>query len=159
MTTSPSAGTAVKSSLRDASVDRLGCLVRHWTWADEAMARFERELAAGWDYDEDPLSDHPFGSYYHWCALLCALAEAALDQSLVPPLDLNSIRQDVDASLPKLTASRQLLTVIPTSLEEQPRIVDLLHDDNLSRLRRIHRAFGEAIRREQMSREIESLDP
>jgi hypothetical protein len=101
----------------------------------------------------------PFGSYYHWCALLCAFAEAALDQSLLPPLQLDPIRQDIEVSLPKLRTSRQLLTVIPASLEEQPRVVDLMHDDSLSRLRRIHRAFGEAIRQEQMSREIDSLDP
>jgi hypothetical protein len=32
-------GTArrVEASLTDASVDRLSCLLRHWTWADEAM--------------------------------------------------------------------------------------------------------------------------
>jgi hypothetical protein len=23
--------------------------------------------------------DHPFGSYYHWCALLCGFSEAALE--------------------------------------------------------------------------------
>ena len=46
-------GAAGNGSLRNASADRLACLFRHWTWADEAMARFERELAGGWDYDED----------------------------------------------------------------------------------------------------------
>jgi hypothetical protein len=159
MSTPTATGTAVNGALSDASVDRLACLLRHWTWADEAMARFERELAAGWDYDDDPMSDHPFGAYYHWCALLCAFAEAALDHSLLPPLQLDAIRQDVEASLPGLRASRRLLTVIPASLEEQPRIVDLLHDDSLSRLRRIHRAFSEALHQEQTSREIDSLDP
>jgi hypothetical protein len=158
MSTPTAIGTAIDKALSDASVDRLACLLRHWTWADEAMARFERELAARWD-DDDPMSDHPFGSYYHWCALLCAFAEAALDHSLLPPLQLDAIRQDVEASLPGLRASRHLLTVIPASLEEQPRIVDLLHDDNLSRLRRIHRAFGEALHQERTSREIDSLDP
>jgi hypothetical protein len=39
-------------SLRDASVDRLACLLRHWTWASEALARFDRELADGCDYGE-----------------------------------------------------------------------------------------------------------
>jgi hypothetical protein len=86
MTTPTVTGTAVNGSLSNASVDRLACLLRHWTWADEAMARFERELAAGWDDEDDPMSDHPFGSYYHWCALLCGFAEAAHDQSLLPPL-------------------------------------------------------------------------
>ena len=46
--------------LRDASINRLACLFRHWTWAAEAMARFERELADAWEYDDDPLADHPF---------------------------------------------------------------------------------------------------
>ena len=27
---------------KDASVERLACLFRHWTSADEAMARFDR---------------------------------------------------------------------------------------------------------------------
>jgi hypothetical protein len=158
MSTPPATGAAMNRALSDASVDRLACLLRHWTWADEAMTRFERELAEGWDDDDDPMSDHPFGSYYHWCALLCAFAEAALDQSLLPPLQLDAIRQDVEESLPGLRACRELLVVIPASLEEQPRIVELLHDDNLSRLRRIHRAFGEALLRERSSREIDSLD-
>jgi Cyclophilin-like family len=70
----------VNGSLRNASVDRLTCLVRHWTWADEALARFEQELAGGWEYDEDPVADHPFGAYYHWCALLCGFSDAALEQ-------------------------------------------------------------------------------
>jgi hypothetical protein len=40
-------------SLQGASINRLACLVRHWTWADEARERFERALAHGWEYDED----------------------------------------------------------------------------------------------------------
>jgi hypothetical protein len=123
------------------------------------MARFDRELADGWNEDDDPMSDHPFGSYYHWCALLCGFAEAALDHGLLPPLQLDAIRQDVEASLPVMRACRDLLVVIPASLEEQPRIVELLHDDNLTRLRRLHHAFGEALHQEQISREIGSLDP
>ena len=145
-------------SLGDASVDRLACLLRHWTWADEARERFERELAEGWDDDADPMSDHPFGSYYHWCALLCGFAEAALDHGLISSLQLDPIRQDIEASLPTLKDCRQLLVVIPATLEEQPRIVDLLHQDNLSRLRRLHEAFGKALRLEQTAREIDSLD-
>ena len=104
------------------------------------------------------MSDHPFGAYYHWGALLCAFSEAALDDGLLPPLQLETIREDLEASLPRLRACRELLVVIPASLEEQPRIVDLLHDDNISRLRRIHRAFGEALHLEETSREIDSLD-
>ena len=158
MSTQVVAGTAVNGSLSSASVDRLACLLRHWTWADEAMVRFEQELADGWDYDDDPMSDHPFGSYYHWCALLCGFADAALDRGLLSPLQLDAIRQDLEASLPWLPTCRQFLVVIPASLEDQPHIVDLLHDDNLSRLRRLHRAFGEALHQEQISREIDSLD-
>jgi hypothetical protein len=150
--------TAANVSLNSASVDRLASLLRHWAWTEEAMARFGREVDAEWDYGDDSMSNHPFGAYYHWCALLCAFAEAALDHSLLLPQQLDRIRQDIEASLPGLRASRQLLTVIPASLEEQPRLVDLLHDDNLSRLRRIHRAFGEALHQEQTSRELNSLD-
>jgi hypothetical protein len=44
-------------------------------------------------------------------------------------------------------------------LEEQPHVVDLLRDEpTLGRLRRVHEAFGEALREERMSREIDSLD-
>jgi hypothetical protein len=75
-------------------------------------------------------------------------------------LQLEPIRQDLEASLPGLRACRQLLVVIPVSLEESPRIVDLLRDgETLPRLRRVHNAFGEALRKEQVSREIDSLDP
>ena len=49
--------------------------------------------------------------------------------------------------------------VIPASREEHPRVVDLLRDEDLlRRLRRVHDAFGEALREEQMSRELDSLD-
>jgi hypothetical protein len=146
-------------SLRDASVDRLACLLRHWTWADEAMGRFEQELAGGWVYGEDPVADHPFGSYYHWCALLCGFTEAALQHGLLSTFQLDAIREDLEASLPGLRARRELLLVIPASLEEQPRVVDLLRDaETLGRLRRVHHAFGEALREERLSREIDSLD-
>jgi hypothetical protein len=153
-------GPVVEGSLTDASLDRLVCLQRHWMWADEAMTRFDRELADGWDDDDDPMADHPFGAYYHWCALLCAFGEAALDHGLLSPLELEPIQQDIEASLPGLRACRQLLVVIPASLEVRPRIVDLLRDgETLTRLRRVHHAFGEALRKEHMSREIDSLDP
>jgi hypothetical protein len=101
--------TAVNGSLPEASVERLACLLRHWTWANEAMGRFDRQLADGWDYDDDPMSDHPFGAYYHWCALLCALGEAALDHGLLSRVELEPIRQDIEVSLPRLRACRQLL--------------------------------------------------
>jgi hypothetical protein len=152
-------GAPINGSLKHASLDRLACLLRHWTWADEARAAFDRELGNGWDEDDDPMSDHPFGSYYHWCALLCGFSEAALDHGLLPPLQLDGIRGDLEVSLPGLRACRQLLVVIPVSLEEQPRIVDLLRDEEtVGRLRRVHNAFGEALREERVSREIASLD-
>jgi len=146
-------------SLREASVDRLTCLLRHWTWADEALQRFEQELAGGWEYDEDLMADHPFGSYYHWCALLCGFSEAALEHGLLSSLQLDAVLRDLEVTLSGLRACRQLLVVIPASLEEQPRVVDLLRDEEtLGRLRRVHRAFGDALREERMSREIDSLD-
>ena len=153
-------GRTVNESLSNASVDRLTCLLRHWTWADEAMAQFERELDGGWEYDEDSVADHPFGSYYHWCALLCGFSEAALEQGLLSMGQLDAIRRDLEASLPGLRACRQLLVAIPASLEEHPRIVDLLRDDEaLGRLRRLQSAFGDALRDEQLSRELDLLDP
>jgi hypothetical protein len=159
MSTPVDTDAPVKGSLRNASLDRLACLLRHWAWADEAMSAFDRELANAWD-DDDPMSDHPFGSYYHWCALLCGFSEAALEQGLLSPFQLDPIRQDLEVSLPGLRACRQLLVVIPASLEEQARIVDLLRDEEtLGRLRRVHKAFGEALREERLSREIDSLDP
>jgi hypothetical protein len=148
-----------EAPLREASLDRLACLLRHWAWADEARTVFDRELASGWDNDDDPMSDHPFGSYYHWCALLCGFSEAALEHGLLSPLQLDAIRRDLEVSLPGLRACRELLVVIPTSMEDQPRLLDLLHDEEtLARLRRVHEAFGEALREEQLSREVDSLD-
>ena len=146
-------------SLKGASINRLACLVRHWMWADEARVRFERELADGWEYEKDPPADHLFGSYYHWCALLCGFSDAALDHGLLSGSQLDTLRPDLEACLPDLRACRQLLVVIPESREEHPRIVDLLRDDaSLGRLRRVHHAFGEALREEQMSREFDLLD-
>jgi hypothetical protein len=106
------------------------------------------------------MSDHPCGAFYHWCALLCAFGEAALEHGLLSRFQLEPIRQDLEATLPGLRACRQLLVVIPASLEEHPRVVDVLRDgETLPRLRRVHQAFGEALRKEQVSREIDSLDP
>ena len=85
---------ALEGTLKDASLERLACLLRHWSWADEARTRFERELASGWDYDEDLLANHPFGSYYHWCALLAGFGEAALHQALLAPAELEAIRRE-----------------------------------------------------------------
>jgi hypothetical protein len=151
---------SVNGSLKGASINRLACLYRHWTWADEAMTQFERELAHGWEYDEDPLGDHLFGAYYHWCALLCGVSEAALEHGLLSGSQLDELRPDLEATLPRLRACRQLLVTIPASREEQPRIGDLLRDaETIGRLRRVHYACGEALREEQMSRELDLLDP
>jgi hypothetical protein len=61
--------------------------------------------------------------------------------------------------MPGLRTCRRLLVVIPASLAEQPRILDLLSDEEtLGRLRRVHNAFGEALREERLSREVDSLD-
>jgi len=159
MGTQVDAGEPVNGSLREASLDRLACLLRHWAWADEAKTAFDQEVANGWDDDDDPTSDHPFGSYYHWCALLCGFSEAALEHGLLSPLQLDAIRLDLEVSLPRLRACRQLLVVIPAALEEQPRILDLVRDEEtLGRLRRVHDAFGEALREERLSREVDSLD-
>jgi hypothetical protein len=150
----------VNGSLSGISLNQLACLVRHWTWADDAMGRFDRELANGWQYEADPLGDHLFGAYYHWCALLCGFSEAALEHRLLADAELQALRPDIEASLPVLRACRQVLVVIPTSREEHPRIVDLLRDDQaLARLRRIHQAFGEALRGAQRYRELELLSP
>jgi hypothetical protein len=159
MTTQIHAATRVEGSLSDASLDRLVLLLRYWTLADEAMARFDRELAKGWDCGHDRMSDHPFGAYYHWCALLGGFGEAALDHGLLSPSQLEPIRQDTEASFAVLRACRQLLVVIPASLEAHRRIVDVLRDgETLARLRRVHQAFGEALRKKQVSRAIDSLD-
>jgi hypothetical protein len=123
------------------------------------MARFERALASGWEYDADPRADQLFGAYYHWCALLCGFSEAALEHGFLSASQLDALRPDLEASLPELRACRQLLVVIPASREEHPRIVDLLrHDEALDRLRRVHYAFGEALREEQMFRALDVLD-
>ena len=152
-------GAPVNGSLTGASINRLTCLVRHWTWANEAMARFERELANGWEYDDDPGADHLLGAYYHWGALLCGFSEAALEHGLLSGSKLHALRSDLEASLSGLRACRQLLVVIPASREEHPRIVDLLRDvEALGRLRRLHCAFGEAVREEQGFRELDFLD-
>jgi hypothetical protein len=149
----------VDGSLSNASVDRLACLLRHWTWADEAMTRFEQERADDAGYDEDLAADHPFGAYYYWCALLCGLSEAALEHGLLSTSQLEAVRRDLETSLPGLRACRQMLVVIPASLEEHRRIAALLRDEEmLGRLRRLHSAFGDAIREEQMSRELDLLD-
>ena len=147
------------AELRTASINHLACLLRHWTWADEAMARFDRELAHGWDYDEDPQADRLFGAYYHWGALLCGFGEAAMEQGLLSHAQLAALRVDLERCLPELRACRQVLVEIPASREQHPRIVDLFRDqDTIGCLRRLHRAFGDAVRQEQTSRDVDFMD-
>jgi hypothetical protein len=95
----PAVPAPADGPLENASVSRLACLFRHWTWADEARARFEREPTQGWEYDEDLLADHPFGAYYHWCALLCGFTEAALEHGLLSGTQLAALRPDLEARL------------------------------------------------------------
>ena len=159
METHPGVEPPVTASLKDAPADRLSCLLRHWAWANEAMERFDREQIDGWAFDDEPDADRPFGSYYHWCALLCGFGDAAVDRGLLSAAQLAAIRPDLDAALPWLRACRQRLVVIPSSLDEPPRVVEVVGDhEALGRLRRLHAAFGEALRQEQMAREVESLD-
>jgi hypothetical protein len=90
---------------------------------------------------------------------LCGFSEAALVRGLLSASQLDAVRPDLDACLPDLRACRQLLVVIPASREEHPRLVDLLRgDETIGRLRRVHCAFGDALREEQISRELELLD-
>jgi hypothetical protein len=86
--------------------------------------------------------------------------ETALEHGLLSESQLNALRPDLEACLPELRAYRQLLVVIPASREEHPRIVDLLRDDEtLGRPRRVHHAFGDALREAQMGQELDLLDP
>jgi hypothetical protein len=157
-TTTAGAVTAHGQPTR-APLDDASGLVRHWAWADQARALFESELVNGWDYDEDLAADHPFGSYYHWCALLAGLGEAALTHVLLRPMQLEAIREEFEASLPELRACREVLVSIPASFEDHPRVVDLLRDEErLGRLRRLHRALGNAIHRAHDSRPVSSID-
>jgi hypothetical protein len=147
-------------ALRDAPLDRLVCLQRHWTWAEEARMRFQRELTRGVEYDEDSHANHPFGSFYHWCALLSGFSEAALDHALLSPSQFEAIRQDLVVSLPGLLRCREILVAIPSVMEAQAFVLDLLRDrELLDRLGRLHDAFGEAIRQDHVARQIDSLDP
>ena len=90
---------------------------------------------------------------------MCGFSEAALEHGLLSTLQLDTVRRDLEVTLPGLRACRQLLVVIPASLEEQPRVVDLLRDEEtLGRLRRVHEAFSDALREERMLRAIDLLD-
>jgi hypothetical protein len=148
--------------LKHVSFDRLTCLLRHWTWADEARQRFERELAAFPDDSPQGSAGNPdriLGAYYHWCAMLCALGDAAEQHALVEYAPLDGIRDDLKATLPWLRVCRKRLVDVASSYENHPKLADLHRDkEMLRRLRRIHRELGEAFRNEQVSREVDSLD-
>ena len=148
--------------LKHLSIERLSSMLRHWAWADEARSRFERELAS---FPDDLVrtaadsGDRALGAYYEWCALLCAIGEAALSHALVYHAPLDAVREDVEALVPWLRICRKRLLDVPASPEPHPKVADLQRDSGtLTRLRRIHRAFGEALRNEQVSREVDSLD-
>ena len=148
--------------LKHLSIDRLSCLLRHWAWADEARSRFERELQAFPDEHARAVADatdRPLGAYYTWCAMLCAIGEAALHDGLASHQPLDGIRDDLEAIIPWLRVCRKRLFDVPPSSEPHPKIADLHRDTaTLNRLRRMHRAFGDAFRNEQVSREVDSLD-
>lgn len=153
---SPLLRSSETSPLRSVSFDRLACLLRHWTWTEQARRVFDRELSEVGD-GENAVADRPFGSYYHWCALLCALSESAIDSALLSPEQLDAVHDDLEATLPQLRACRQLLIHIPASFE--PTLEDLLHDtETLARLARLHKTFGDALHAEQMLRQVDSLD-
>ena len=159
MSTRQDTSERIGPPLNDVSSDRLACLLRHWTWADEALAALDRDLADALVGEDDPAADRPFGSYYHWCALLCGFSEAALDGGLLSASELDALQHDIESTLPRLRACRQLLVVIPESFETHHLVADLFDDaETLGRLRRIHDAFGEAVRQERTLRQIESLD-
>ena len=62
-------GASGNGSLKHASWDHLACLLRHWTWANEAMVTFDRELATGWDNAKTIQCPIIRSDVYHWCAL------------------------------------------------------------------------------------------
>jgi len=79
--------------------------------------------------------------------------------ALVHHAPLDVIREDLEATLPWLRVCRKRLVDVPVSPDPHPKIADLHRDSGtLTRLRRIHRAFGEAFRNEQVSREVDALD-
>lgn len=145
--------------LKHLSFDRLTSLLRHWKWAEEAKQKYERELASYADEHSAGSFDQLLGSYYHWCGMLCALGEASLAHDLVqhPPLD--RIHNDLESVMPWLRVCRTRLVDVPASHEHHPNPADMRRDtETLARLRRVHRALGEAFRNEQVSREVDSLD-
>lgn len=146
--------------LAEIGSERLSCLLRHWSWADEALQRLDREIAPGLVDDAITPSDPPFGAYYHWCALLCGLCEAAIEHALMSAPEFRPVRADFEAGLPKLRSCREVLMVVPQSFEKQRLVVSLLNEPpTFDSLRRVHRALGEALRTEFVAREVEVLDP
>ena len=103
----------LNGSFKETSINRLACLVRHWTWTNEARRRSECGRSTEWGFDDDPPADHLFGLDYHWCALLCGFAEAAMHDGFLLEAQLDPLRSDLEVCLPELRACRQLLVVIP----------------------------------------------
>ena len=153
------AGVVSAAPMRTATVDRLSCLVRHWAWAHEAMSRFDREVAEGQAPEDGAAVDRSTGAFCHWCALLSGFSEAALAGQFLAPPQLARVHADLTASLSDLQSCRTLLMIVPSSDQAHQQVVESLRDPvRLARLRRLHWVFGDAIRYELVSREIDLLD-
>ena len=149
----------MNGSLKGASINRLACLFRHWTWADEAW----RDSSESWQRMGVPTKIRlPIIYSVRTTIGVRCCAVSARRRSSTDFCRGRGWTRSVPTSKRVclvLQACRQLLVVIPASREEHPRIVDLFRDDEmLGRLRRVHCAFGEALREEQMSRELDFLD-
>src|SRR5262249_38819065 len=107
---------AVSGSLKDASLDRLACPLRHWAWADEARTALDRELANGWNDDDDPMSDHPFRTSRP------DLATLAESQRVGPGAFVDL---DMDATLRNLGEEARLLPCAATTYEPHLQRADV----------------------------------
>jgi hypothetical protein len=84
------------------------------------MARFERELAEGWNDDQILTPIIPAASIITGAHCFVASVKLHFRTGFCPlSLQLDAIREDLEAGLSGLRACRQLLVVFPTSLEEQ----------------------------------------
>jgi hypothetical protein len=101
------------------------------------------------------LADRPFGALYQWCGLLCAVVECVIASDAVQGVEQTD---DLRVTNQWLQRSRALLMVVPRSVDYNDRSLLFRGGDTLEKIRRLHRALGEAFRQEQERREIDSLD-